>query len=85
MAFTAALIFFFPFWHFWHRFRFSHRPSQAGMSHPAIFWPLLSVWHVSTFWYDFYDVHLIRFAEGSERAGERLEGETHVWDDFPSL
>jgi hypothetical protein len=32
-----------------------------------------------------FDFHLIRFAEGSQRASERLEGETHVWDDFPSL
>jgi hypothetical protein len=37
--------------------------------------------------FDWRFVHILVFDLicGGERASERLEEETHVWDDFPSL
>jgi hypothetical protein len=79
---TAALVsHFLAFWASWHRFRlFSlHRPPKDGMSHPAISWPRVSFGVCQHLGFLFF----IFICFGLQRgASERVEEETHVWDDF---
>jgi hypothetical protein len=56
----------------------SYRPPKDGMSQPGYFLAAGFDWRF---------VHILVFDLicGGERASERLEEETHVWDDSPSL